>query len=187
MRERGAARKAKVHVETDDVRVVGKRLQDHRATGGASRHLGNAQDPGDCRFDDLCRRGRVVERGCKSQHAAVGGDQHEVRRVVFQLARVSLTPRLRLLIFRDGDVEQESEAERGAGQGVAKMRSGVGGQDQQADSHQTMFPRLGRKRCRRRFQDAGDFPAEQAKVGLAPTRLRKPLQEFQRLQRIRRQ
>jgi hypothetical protein len=128
----------------------------------------------------------TIERRCKSQHAAVGGDQHEVRRVVFQLARVSLTPRLRLLIFRDRDIEQESEPERGADQGIGKMRSGAGGQDQEADLHQTMLPCLGSKRCRRRFQDAGDFPAEQPKVGLAPTRLRKPLQEFQRLQGIRR-
>jgi hypothetical protein len=112
MRERGAARKAKVHVEAQDVRVVGKHLQDHRAAGRATCHLRNARDPGDRRFDKLRRRGRVIERGFKPQHAAVGGDQHEVRRVLFQLVRVSLTPRLRLLIFRDGDVEQDSEPDR---------------------------------------------------------------------------
>jgi hypothetical protein len=184
MRERGAARKAKVHVEAQDVRVVGKHLQDHRAAGRATCHLRNARDPGDRRFDKLRRRGRVIERGFKPQHAAVGGDQHEVRRVLFQLVRVSLTPRLRLLIFRDGDVEQDSEPDRGADQGIGKMRNGAGRQDQEADAHQTIFTRLGSQTRRRRLPDARDFPAEQAKIGLAPTRLRQRLQEFQRLQRI---
>ena len=86
----------------------------------------------------------------------------------FSSRAVSLEPGFRLLIFRDRDVEQEFEPDRGADQRVGDMRGGAGRQDQDPDRHQPALPRLGREVRRRRFQNAADFPAEQAKIGFTP-------------------
>ena len=50
--------------------------------------LGNSRDPGHRRFDRLRGRGFVAERRCKLQHAVVGSQQHEVRRVFLQRSRL---------------------------------------------------------------------------------------------------
>jgi len=108
-----AARQAKIHVELNAIGVIGERLQNDLMSARCARHLGEAHGPGDRGFDGLLGGGRVSEWRSQCQHAVVGSQQHEIRRVLLKRIAVPRQPRLRLLVLRDGDVEHKAEAEGG--------------------------------------------------------------------------
>ena len=117
----GAAGKTEVHVDLRCVRIARERLQDHRLAGHAR---GDFCDPHHLRQRciDGARGGLfVAKRRGKPEHAIVGSDQHKIRRIVPQLVAMAREPRLRLLVFRNAELQQKAEADRSTDDRIGEL------------------------------------------------------------------
>ena len=154
-----AAGKAEIHVDLKGVRIACERLQNDRLAYCDARGL---DDPRNLVQGDVerlpCRR-LIAERSGEPEHAAVGGQQHKVRRIGLQFVAVAGKPWLGLFIFRDGELQEKPEADRGRDQGVGEMRGGARRQDQEAEWNEALLARVPAEAGQRRCQDAADLAA----------------------------